>query len=70
MPSYKQFITKGWYQAPSRETDEILLADFFKDPVAFPLSTPSGKIETGSEKVRPRQVGKLRLALKSLAWPV
>ena len=51
MPSYKQFITKGWYQAPSRETDEILLADFFRDPVAFPLSTPSGKIEIFSEVV-------------------
>jgi biotin/methionine sulfoxide reductase len=51
MPSYKQFITKGWYQAPSRETDEILLADFFKDPVDFPLSTPSGKIEIFSEVV-------------------
>ena len=44
MPSYKQFVAKGWYQAPSRETDEILLADFFRDPVAFPLSTPSGKM--------------------------
>lgn len=51
MPSYKQFITKGWYQAPSRETDEILLADFFRDPVTFPLSTPSGKIEIFSEVV-------------------
>ena len=51
MPSYEQFITKGWYQAPPRETDEMLLADFFTDPVAFPLSTPSGKIEIFSEVV-------------------
>ena len=39
MPSYKQFITKGWYQAPSRETDEILLADFLKTLSLFPFNT-------------------------------
>lgn len=45
-PSYEDFVQEGHVQHPeTREALKILLKDFRGDPDAYPLPTPSGKIE-------------------------
>jgi len=51
MPGYDEFRARGWYEAPPAKEERIFLADFFADPAANPLRTPSGKIELFSETV-------------------
>jgi biotin/methionine sulfoxide reductase len=51
MPTYESFREACFYKSPDLAEDRIFLSDFFKDPVANPLGTPSGKIEIFSQTV-------------------
>ena len=51
MPSYDDFIQKGWFKFPDHSEDVIMLEDFRADPINSKLNTPSGKIEIFSEKI-------------------
>jgi biotin/methionine sulfoxide reductase len=51
MPDYESFREAGFYKSPANDGDQIFLSEFFADPVANPLATPSGKIELFSETV-------------------
>ena len=57
LPSLAELRDKGWHKIPDRGKERILQGDFFADPDAHPLMTPSGKIELFSEKVAPRLRG-------------
>ena len=51
MPSYDDFIQKGWFKFPDHSEDVIMLEDFRADPINSKLNTPSGKIELFSKKI-------------------
>ncbi|MBU2983670.1 molybdopterin-dependent oxidoreductase [Lentibacter algarum] len=51
MPDWDSFQDKGWFKVAAPAKPTILLQAFRADPVANPLSTPSGKIEIFSETV-------------------
>ena len=51
MPSYDDFIQKGWFKFPDHSEDVIMLEDFRADPIKSKLNTPSGKIEIFSETI-------------------
>ena len=51
MPSYDDFIQKGWFKFPDHSEDVIMLEDFRADPINSKLNTPSGKIEIFSETI-------------------
>ena len=51
MPTYDSFRKACFYKSPDLAEGRIFLSDFFKDPVANPLGTPSGKIEIFSQTV-------------------
>ncbi len=50
-PSYQDFRKIGWFKVPPPKENTIMLKDFREDPIKFPLSTPSGKIEIYSKTV-------------------
>jgi len=50
-PSFEEFWEKGYFELPSPKNEKIMFDDFRKDPVNFPLNTPSGKIEISSETI-------------------
>ena len=50
-PSFEEFWEKGYFELPSPKNEKIMFNDFRKDPVNFPLNTPSGKIEISSETI-------------------
>ncbi len=50
-PSYQEFRKIGWFKVPPPKENTIMLKDFREDPIKFPLSTPSGKIEIYSKTV-------------------
>ena len=50
-PSYEEFRKIGWFKVPPPKEYTIMLKDFVKDPMKYPLSTPSGKIEIYSKTV-------------------
>jgi molybdopterin guanine dinucleotide-containing S/N-oxide reductase-like protein len=52
--SWEEFQEKGYYVfpiAPDWENDPAGLIKFYKDPEAYPLATPSGKLEFYSERL-------------------
>ena len=51
VPSYKEFLKKGWFKVKPPKEHTIMLKDFRKDPLNNPLNTPSGKIEIFSRTV-------------------
>ena len=51
MPEYEQFLKDGWFKVDPPTEAIIMLRDFRSDPVTYPLSTPSGKIEIYSKTV-------------------
>ena len=50
-PSFEEFWEKGYFELPSPKNEKIMFDDFRKDPINFPLNTPSGKIEISSETI-------------------
>lgn len=48
VPDYDEFKRTGVYLAADQQ--RVGLSDFVRDPQAFPLATPSGKIELASDK--------------------
>jgi biotin/methionine sulfoxide reductase len=51
MPAYAEFRKSGWFKPAAPEQPVVMLADYRDDPLANPLSTPSGKIEIYSTVV-------------------
>ena len=51
MPSYDDFIKKGWFKFPEHREDVVMLEAFRADPINSKLNTPSGKIEIYSETI-------------------
>ena len=51
MPTYDDFMKKGWFKFKDPEEHIIMLKEFRQDPVKNPLDTPSGKIEIFSSTV-------------------
>jgi len=50
-PSFEEFWKKGYFELPAPKIEKIMFNDFRKDPINFPLKTPSGKIEISSETI-------------------
>ena len=50
-PSFEEFWEKGYFELPAPKIEKIMFNDFRKDPINFPLNTPSGKIEISSETI-------------------
>ncbi|MDB9788675.1 molybdopterin-dependent oxidoreductase [Candidatus Thioglobus sp.] len=50
-PSFEEFWEKGYFELPTPKIEKIMFNDFRKDPINFPLNTPSGKIEISSETI-------------------
>ena len=51
LPPLAELRRNGWFKIPDRTGNNILQNAFFDDPMANPLTTPSGKIELFSEVV-------------------
>jgi biotin/methionine sulfoxide reductase len=51
IPTFDQFRSQQWFKLEDPSQSIIMLSDFRADPVAHPLTTPSGKIEIFSRKV-------------------
>ena len=45
IPTFDQFRSQQWFKLEDPSQSIIMLSDFRADPVAHPLTTPSGKIE-------------------------
>ncbi|MCA2013756.1 molybdopterin-dependent oxidoreductase [Cereibacter sphaeroides] len=45
VPEFQDFWDQGYLKMPEPTEDYVMLSDFRADPLAHPLSTPSGKIE-------------------------
>lgn len=50
-PGFDEFWASGIVERPGAPVEEVMLADFVRDPAAHPLSTPSGRIELYSRVV-------------------
>ncbi|MCH9673370.1 MAG: molybdopterin-dependent oxidoreductase, partial [Gammaproteobacteria bacterium] len=50
-PDFDVFWTDGYLETPVPDDPYVLFADFYADPAAHPLHTPSGKIEIFSETI-------------------
>ena len=50
LPDFEEFWGRGVVELPTLD-NVTLLGDFRRDPEAHPLSTPSGRIEIGSERI-------------------
>ncbi|SFC62517.1 molybdopterin-dependent oxidoreductase [Tropicimonas isoalkanivorans] len=59
VPAYREFQARGYLEMPEPEDDFVMMSAFRADPVANPLSTPSGKIELYSDWIaeEPDQLG-------------
>ena len=51
LPTYTSFREAGWHKLPLPDKQNIMFADFRRDPDQYPLKTPSGKIEIFSSTV-------------------
>ncbi|HZM46443.1 MAG TPA: molybdopterin-dependent oxidoreductase [Burkholderiales bacterium] len=51
LPAFEDFWRQGWFEAPRPREPQVNLDRFRADPVAFPLGTPSGKIEIYSQRI-------------------
>ena len=51
LPAYQRFKEKGWYKIDPPSRANILLSEFRSDPEAYPVKTPSGKIEIYSKTI-------------------
>ena len=51
IPTFNQFRSQQWFKLEDPSQSIIMLSDFRADPVAHPLTTPSGKIEIFSRTV-------------------
>ena len=51
IPTFDQFRSQQWFKLEDPAQSIIMLSDFRADPVAHPLTTPSGKIEIFSRTV-------------------
>jgi len=51
LPSFDEFWSQGYIEYPRLKEPYVLMADFRKDPVHHPLTTPSGKIEVFSRRI-------------------
>ncbi|MFK7835996.1 MAG: molybdopterin guanine dinucleotide-containing S/N-oxide reductase [Sulfitobacter sp.] len=51
LPDWDTFCDMGWFKTPAPQAPRIMLQEFVADPIANPLSTPSGKIEIFSDTV-------------------
>jgi biotin/methionine sulfoxide reductase len=51
MPGFDEFWEQGHLEFPAPETPHTMLQEFREDPEAYPLSTPSGKVEIFSETI-------------------
>ena len=49
LPGFQQFWAEGFVELPPPERDYVLFEDFRRDPAAYPLKTPSGRIEITSQ---------------------
>ncbi|MFO0519561.1 MAG: molybdopterin-dependent oxidoreductase [bacterium] len=50
-PAFDDWWRTGWYEVPAPARDFVLFEAFREDPLAHPLSTPSGRIEITSERI-------------------
>jgi len=50
-PDYDDFRELEWFKPDAPKEPVVMLEHFRKDPVKYPLSTPSGKIEIYSENI-------------------
>ncbi|MBA2945763.1 molybdopterin-dependent oxidoreductase [Streptomyces himalayensis] len=51
VPGFEEFWAAGEYELPSGPSDFTLFEEFRRDPDAFPLDTPSGRIEIASAAI-------------------
>ena len=51
IPTFDQFRSKQWFKLEDPADPIVMLSDFRADPIAYPLATPSGKIEIYSRTV-------------------
>jgi biotin/methionine sulfoxide reductase len=51
LPSFDHFWETGSYEYPLPERPHVLYEEFSRDPTAYPLRTPSGRIEIFSETI-------------------
>ncbi len=51
LPSIEELESMGWFEVPIRDNDRVMMSKFRSDPQAYPLGTPSGRIEIFSEKI-------------------
>jgi biotin/methionine sulfoxide reductase len=51
LPEFESFWAKGFVELPPPDDEFVLFEDFRHDPDLYPLQTPSGKIEIGSETI-------------------
>jgi biotin/methionine sulfoxide reductase len=50
-PPFEQWWSNGWFEVPPPHKHFVLFEAFRADPVAHPLSTPSGRIEITSASI-------------------
>ena len=51
LPPFDAFWSAGGVRLPAPDAPEVMFADFRADPLAHPLTTPSGRIEIFSERI-------------------
>ena len=51
LPDWDELHTRGWHRLPDPTDPMVMMEAFRTDPVANPLSTPSGRIEIFSETI-------------------
>lgn len=51
VPDYDDFLDRGWFKLNGPSEPIVMSSDFRSDPQAYPLATPSGKIDSFSQTV-------------------
>ena len=52
LPGFEEFWKAGIFQTPGQPRTKDWLADFRRDPITYPLQTPSGKIQISSRVIQ------------------